>query len=373
MQNSNTQSTLFSLKTLGLCIVTLILVLSMNPLAAYAVTSAEKYAEADEILERIDAMQTELVAAQEDYDVALEEHEAATAAMEEAQERIDAAEERIGELQERLGDRAAHMYKNGSYTFLDVFLGAATFEEFLTSWDMVEKINAQDADLVQESKDVRTEAEDARTEFENQQTIAAEKMAEAEALAEQIETTQASLKEEAQNITAEADALAAEEAAAAEAAAKAAEEAAKAAAAAAGNTYTEPGQSVISGSGILSHPCPDGYVSSTYGPRWGRMHNGVDFAASQGTPYYAADSGTVISATHDGGNNGGAGNWIRISHGNGTMTTYMHSSAVYVNVGDQVTRGQNIGAVGNTGNSTGPHLHFEVSVNGTRIDPMTYI
>ena len=373
MQNLNTQSTLFSLKTLGLCILSLLLVFSMSPISAFAVTSAEKYAEADEILERIDAMQTELSAAKDDYEVALEANEAATIAMGEAQERIDAAVGRIDELQERLGARAAQMYKNGRYSFLDVFLGSTTFEEFLTNWDMVELINAQDANLVQETKDVRSEAEDARQEYSDQKDLAAAKMEEADALAKKIEATQASLKEEAQKITAEADALAAEEAAAAEAAALAAEEAARAAAAAAGSNYSQPGQSVVSGSGILAHPCPSGYVSSTYGPRWGRMHNGVDFAAGEGAPYYAADSGTVISATYDGGYNGGAGNWIRISHGNGIMTTYMHSSAVYVSVGDQVSRGQNIGAVGNTGNSTGPHLHFEVSVNGSRVDPMTYI
>lgn len=374
MQNSNTRRTLFSAKTFGLCILAIIVALSCGPMpTALAVTSAEKYAEADEILQRIDALQTDLNQAQADYDLAVEEHDTATAAMDAAQDRVDAAEERIEELQERLADRANGMYKNGTSSFIDVLLGANSFEEFLTSWDMIEKISAQDAELVQETKDARTEAEDARQEYSDQKDIAAAKMKEIGELKEQIETTQESLRTEAESITAEAAQLAAEEAAAAEAAARAAEEAARAAAESSGTTYTQPGQSVVSGSGILSHPLPGGVVSSTFGPRWGTNHNGVDFAASEGTPYYAADSGTVLYATYDGGWNGGAGNWIVIMHGNGLKTTYMHSSVVYVSPGQQVTRGQNIGLVGNTGDSYGAHLHFEVAVSGSPVDPMTYI
>lgn len=374
MQTLNTQGTRSSLKVIWAGVLALILALSMGPLqSAYAVTSAEKYAEADAILQRVDALQTELNQAQSDYDTAMAEHEAAKTAMEEAQARKEAAEKRIAVLQERLGDRANSMYKGGSSTFLDVLLGASTFEEFLTSWDMIEKISTQDAELVQETKDLRAEAEAARAEFETQKNIAAEKVKTAEELKTQISTTQSSLRNEAASITAEAAALAAEEAAAAEAAAQAAEAQARASAAESGSTYYPPGQSVVSGSGILNHPLPGGTVSSTFGPRWGTNHNGVDFAAGEGTPYYAAESGTVLYATNGGGYNGGAGNWIVIMHGNGLKTTYMHSSVTYVSPGEQVSRGQNIGAVGNTGDSYGAHLHFEVAVNGTPVDPMTYL
>jgi len=89
-------------------------------------------------------------------------------------------------------------------------------------------------------------------------------------------------------------------------------------------------------------------------------HNGIDVGAPNGTPVYAAAAGTVIVAKNDGGYNGGYGNYIVISHDNGTQTLYAHLSAVGISVGQAIEKGQEIGAVGNTGRSTGNHLHFEV-------------
>jgi len=110
-------------------------------------------------------------------------------------------------------------------------------------------------------------------------------------------------------------------------------------------------------------------MTSGFGPRWGTHHDGVDLAAPTGTPYYAADGGTVIRA----GWFGGYGNCIDIDHGNGVVTRYGHSSQIFVSVGDLVYQGQNIGLVGSTGWSTGPHLHFEVHINGVRQDPEAYV
>ena len=100
-------------------------------------------------------------------------------------------------------------------------------------------------------------------------------------------------------------------------------------------------------------------------------HTGVDIANHIGTPVYAADSGTVIIAA--GGWNGGYGNTIVIDHGNGIKTRYGHSSKLLVKVGDEVEKGQEIMLMGSTGNSTGPHLHFEVLINGSRTNPLGYI
>jgi len=100
-------------------------------------------------------------------------------------------------------------------------------------------------------------------------------------------------------------------------------------------------------------------------------HTGVDIANKVGTPIYAADSGTVIIAA--GGWNGGYGNTIVIDHGNGRKTRYGHASKLFVKVGDEVEKGENIAAMGSTGRSTGPHLHFEVFVGGVRTNPLNYI
>jgi murein DD-endopeptidase MepM/ murein hydrolase activator NlpD len=110
-------------------------------------------------------------------------------------------------------------------------------------------------------------------------------------------------------------------------------------------------------------------ITSPFGWRWGRMHEGVDLGAEYGTPIVAAAAGTVIYA----GWLGGYGNLTVIDHGGGLSTAYGHQSQIVVGVGDQVAQGQVIGYVGSTGHSTGPHLHFEVRVDGQPVDPLGYL
>lgn len=113
----------------------------------------------------------------------------------------------------------------------------------------------------------------------------------------------------------------------------------------------------------------NGAVVSGFGMRWGRLHEGIDITAPTGTPIWAAAAGTVIHA----GWLGGYGNLVVVDHGNGLATAYAHSSAILVAVGQQVAQGETIALVGSTGNSSGPHLHFEVRVNGVAVDPLLYL
>ena len=122
------------------------------------------------------------------------------------------------------------------------------------------------------------------------------------------------------------------------------------------------------GSGSFIMPTA-GRLTSGYGGRWGRMHNGLDLAAPSGTPIYASDAGVVICAEYK----GSYGNLVKIDHKNGYVTYYAHCSELLVNVGDAVAQGQLIAKVGNTGNSTGAHCHFEIQLNGEPQNPMNYI
>ncbi len=131
-------------------------------------------------------------------------------------------------------------------------------------------------------------------------------------------------------------------------------------------TYTAP-SSTPSAAGFI-WPV-HGVVTSGFGWRWGRLHEGVDIAVASGTPVVAAASGTVIIA----GWLGGYGNLVVIDHGNGLATAYGHNTNVTVYVGQTVAQGQLISYSGNTGNSTGPHVHFEVRVNGVAVDPFGYL
>ena len=115
-------------------------------------------------------------------------------------------------------------------------------------------------------------------------------------------------------------------------------------------------------------PC-DGVVVSGFGMRWGRMHEGIDVGCAYGTPNRAAASGTVIYA----GWLGGYGNLVVVDHGNGLSTAYAHASSLLVGVGQPVSQGETVSLVGSTGNSSGPHLHFEVRVNGQAVDPLLYL
>ncbi len=122
------------------------------------------------------------------------------------------------------------------------------------------------------------------------------------------------------------------------------------------------------GSGRLAYPTGGGIVSP-FGSRWGRSHLGVDIAANHGSPIVAAEAGTVISADYQ----GGYGLCVDINHGGGVVTRYAHLSSSAVKSGQSVERGQFVGRAGSTGNSTGPHLHFEVIVNGVHKNPSLFI
>jgi len=116
----------------------------------------------------------------------------------------------------------------------------------------------------------------------------------------------------------------------------------------------------------------EGTVTSGFGYRWGRMHEGIDIAVPEGTPIRAAADGTVILMQSE-AESGGYGNYTCIDHGGGLSTCYAHQSSFATSVGAHVSQGDVIGLSGNTGDSTGPHLHFEVRINGVATDPLGYL
>ena len=123
------------------------------------------------------------------------------------------------------------------------------------------------------------------------------------------------------------------------------------------------------GTGVFEQPFY-GVITSRYGARWGRTHKGTDIAGATGSPVKVADNGIVVTAEYQ---DNGYGNIIIVDHQNGLHTWYAHLNAIYVAQGDVVEKGTVIGEVGNTGFSTGPHLHFEVRENGTPVDPGNYL
>lgn len=207
------------------CAIAFTAAFSVSATPAYAVTAAEKQAEAEEALANLNAMQ-------ETLDRLSNEYGEAVMAQEKAEKKRDAAEKRIGEINVELGDLTAHlnerardMYRSGGVPFLDMVLGASTFEEFATSLDMVTKVNQSNADMIDRERALKKEAEEQATILQEQAEVAKQKSKEAEEAAQQAEATVAEMQSTYDNLSAEAEQLLEEERKAREA-----EEAARAAA-----------------------------------------------------------------------------------------------------------------------------------------------
>lgn len=205
------------------------------PEFAFAETAAEKQAEADAVRNQLVGLQADLETAGENYYAALDEQESAQRSMEEQQVKIDETTEEIEGLQDRLSTRARSMYRSGSTTFIDFLLGASSFAEFTQNWELLNQINANDADLVDQTKAAREQLQAAKDEFARQEQIAAQKAAECKQIHDEVQVKVQNATDLMNSLDEEARALLEQEQAAAAAAAAAQAQAeAEAAAAAAG-------------------------------------------------------------------------------------------------------------------------------------------
>ena len=304
--------------------------------------------------------------------------------------------------------RMREMEEGGKLSFIVVLLESRSISDLLTRIDMISEVMSYDKALEKAMMDARAKVEEAEQALESAKTeeegkkgeLEARKVdlmaqvSEAEALVKSLEAdidaytaaynqTEAAKQALQAEINEKVAQLEAERRAAEEAARKAAEEAARQQAQqqqqqqpsqpSQPSTPTTP--TYATGTGSMIWPAPDSHtITSYFGWRvhpitgTNKYHSGVDIGASYGSSVLAADSGTVILA----GWNGGYGNCVVISHGNGITTLYGHMSSIAVSSGQNVSQGQTIGYVGSTGNSTGPHLHWEVTVNGERQNPLNY-
>ena len=300
--------------------------------------------------------------------------------------------------------RMREMEEGGKLNFIVVLLESRSISDLLTRIDMISEVMSYDKALEQALIAAREKVEEAeqaletaqaeeeakKGELESRKADLLAQVSEAEALIKSLESDIEAYKaaynetEKAKQalqaeINQKVAQLEAERKAAEEAARKAAEEAARQQQQQQPSQPSQPSQpttpTYTSGTGSMIWPAPDSHqINSPFGwrihPIYGtsKFHSGVDINASYGSSVLAADSGTVILA----GWNGGYGNCVVISHGNGITTLYGHMSSIAVSSGQSVSQGQTIGYVGSTGNSTGPHLHWEVAVNGQQVNPLNY-
>ena len=281
--------------------------------------------------------------------------------------------------------RVRAMEEEGSYTYLDILFQCRSLSDVLSAIDMIGEIMDADKRLFEEYKTARENTEKVKAEYEGTLQQLGEKQETLEAEKAELEAQIAAAVEVINQLENDIEAAKAEyaKAAAAEAAAQASinaiiaqmqaeEEAARQEAAENNQQYTGTGSTAT---GTYIWPCPSStYVTSAFGmrehPLFGdeRPHSGIDIAGSAGSEVLAADSGTVAVATYS----SSYGNYVTIYHSNGDYTLYAHMSSLAVTAGQNVTQGDVIGYVGSTGWANGPHLHFEIRVNGSTVDPLSY-
>ncbi len=233
--------------------------LSIPVANAYAAPSDDKQAEANAALEKLNQYQSELDQATANYESAHQEQLDAEAKVDEAQAKIEEKSAQIEKDQQRLGERARDMYRSGDTSFIDVILGASSFEQFATTWNMLETLNSNDAELVSETKTARQELEAAKQEAEEQAQVASDKAEEAKSIASSAETKASEMQSVYNNLSAEAQALVQQE----QAAAEQAQQQAAAAAEASGNAGSSASSNSSSSSSSSSNSSSSSSSSSS--------------------------------------------------------------------------------------------------------------
>lgn len=369
--------------------------------------AAEKARVASELIQgKIDSVSELKRQLDEEAYVATVDYEEKQAALDETLYRIDENTTKLAEVTAELNDKHAvlenrvrDIYINGQISYLDVLFGAQDFGDFLTRMDLLKRVMIRDSELVADVLAYQTEIkevgkqleadrriqEELATKAESAMEVKLEKVAKQQALIDLMENDKEVYDrqyDEMMASSAEVERLIHEREAemrrqAEEARRQAEMEARRQAAAQNSNVEFVPdnGDYVMrSYGGGMIWPV-NGEITSEFGwrthPIFGtaRFHSGLDIGADYGVPIHAAASGVVIEA----GWIGGYGNTIMIEHGSGIVTLYGHNESLAVGVGQQVNQGDVIAYCGSTGNSTGPHCHFEVRLGGEPVSPWDYL
>ena len=345
--------------------VILALTLSIGcAIPAQASSISETQKKGEELQSQKDSAEAEKAALTKQLNDLIDEMDKTTEDINTKQEEIDAKETELIQAQidennqyESMKKRIKYMYENGNTQFIEVLLESKSIGEFLNNAEYIAQISDYDRQMLKEFQQTVQDVDDQKTALETEK-------AELETLQEEA-ARQARVQQEAAAAANRGNSSSGSSGGGSSSGGSSS----------GGGSSSPVAPITPSGSGRLSNPCPSAYISSEFGGRTSpggigsTNHKGRDYAAGAGSPIYASASGTVTTVSY----NVARGNYVVINHGNGLSTLYQHCSATYVSAGQSVSAGQNIAAVGTTGYSTGPHLHFEVWVNGTPVDPRLYL
>lgn len=348
--------------------------------------------EVDSVLTEIEQLDSEIMANEEEIETLNAELTSLNNEIDTLETKIEEEQAKYDEQYDTLCKRLVAQYKMGNTSYLDVLLNSKSLSDFISKYYIIGKIADYDTKLLEQIDEQKTAIENSKSELETKQSELSEKQAQLKTEELRLSNAKANKNKYVSQLTDEQKALQEqidkynEEMQAVE---KEFQELARQAA----SSSSSSGGGYVYTGGELQWPCPNySRISSYFGGRsspgggvGSRNHKGIDLAASHGTAIIAAEGGTVIkvsnTCSHDYGKTpstrcgcgGGYGNYLMISHGNGLVTLYAHCASISVSVGQTVSRGQQIATVGSTGYSTGNHLHFGVLLNGTYVNPMSYL
>lgn len=334
------------------------------------------------VFERLRVIQEQLDAATKEYKDIADQLARTQAQIDKTRARLAEEQAKLEARQDVFRKRIRDIYMHGQLNYLDVVLGAKDFNDFANRVELLRRIIAADMELITSIREQRDQIELMQQELEGELSRQQVLMDEAEKKKAEIEerkSEQQAILYQAENdkATAEQAYRELEDASASIGEMlrqRAAERAAAAAAAQGGGDDGGYSYQPVSGSGVFIWPV-NGVITSEYGyrthPIFGSTiyHSGMDIGVDYGTPVCAADSGVVVEADWI----SGYGYTVIIDHGNGLSSLYGHNESLNVSAGQSVSQGQVIAYAGSTGNSTGPHVHFEVRQNGDTVDPAAYL
>lgn len=359
------------------------------------------------VLSEIDKLNTSIASTEKEISDLNDKITELTSSISDKTKEIEQKEEEFEEKDKLLQDRLVALYEAGDTTYLDMLLTSGSITDFISSYYLVEQLTKCDKEVLNSIENTKKEIEDDKKELETKKQEIDNTKSQIAEKNEKLKSDKSAKQAKVDGLTEEEKKLEGELAAynakmneieaierAEEARRKKAEEDAKKNQTTTGNTGNKGNSSdtgnvgntgisggtsgTVTSSGKMTWPIP-GYrnITSNFGYRmhpiyhtW-KLHSGIDVGAPTGAKFVAADNGTVLIASY--GYNGGYGNYVVISHGNGITTRYAHGTSILVSAGQKVTKGTPVLTVGSTGASTGPHAHFEVRVNGTAVNPLNYL
>jgi murein DD-endopeptidase MepM/ murein hydrolase activator NlpD len=327
---------------------------------------------------QVSALRNQEAAAEEELAAKQAELDRAEAELKEALKRLETLRGRLKRALVVLRERLVAIYTYGTTDITSVVLSAEDYGDMVARTEYFDAINESDAKLAERVRELRDEAKKlvrirkvSKLTIEKARDQIAAKEQRLEATRSTLESREGALlsarAERRQKLKGIEGERHEHEEVASEIRAEIAQEIAEAT----GGVALPAGPMPSPSAAGFIWPV-EGTVTSGFGYRWGRMHEGIDISVAEGTPIRAAASGTVILMQSE-YESGGYGNYTCIDHGGGLSTCYAHQSSFATSVGAQVSQGDVIGLSGNTGNSTGPHLHFEVRINGAATDPLGYL